>query len=201
MFEAIQNLAALTRRLDAVRPVSAKLIKHDPGGGADALVTVLEEVSKTFIGFEIVLVRYLSLRFDASTRDRDQTELIFLEGGGARTMVGEFRARCHKIGSLYRSELANWFAASPISPEEKHELDQLFYELQDSDENVMIPAVDELVTWLEQEVSKTSALVGVGRFKEAADCVLAARRALAPLRRTVGRLVGELRDLEIQFTA
>ena len=74
-------------------------------------------------------------------------------------------------------------------------------ELGDADATVIIPAVDELAGWLETEVEATSELVNNGRFKDAGARVLAARREVAPLRRTMGRIVGEFRDLEIQFTA
>ena len=147
-FEAIQRLTELTGQLDAVRHVSAKLLKNDPGGAADELVTVLEEVSKTFLGFETVLVRYLSLRFTPSTRDQDQAELIKLEGPQVRQMAGEFRAHCKRIGVLYRSGLQDWFEAAPISSMERSELDRLFIDLEESDSNVIVPAVDELADWL-----------------------------------------------------
>ena len=200
-FDAIGALTDLTERLDAVRHVSAKLLKNDPNGAADELVTVLQEVSKTFLGFETVLVRYLSLRFTPSTRDEDQAELIKLEGPQVRQMAGEFRAHCRRIGILYRSGLQAWFEAAPISPEEKLALDTLFAELEGSDAFVIVPAVDELATWLETEVADTSELVNIGRFGDAGQRVLAARREVAPLRHTMGRIVGEFRDLEIQFTA
>ena len=200
-FEAIHRLTELTGQLDAVRHVSAKLLKNDPGGAADELVTVLEEVSKTFLGFETVLVRYLSLRFTPSTRDQDQAELIKLEGPQVRQMAGEFRAHCKRIGVLYRSGLQDWFEAAPISSMERSELDRLFIDLEESDSNVIVPAVDELADWLMKEVEATSELVGHGRFKDAGKRVLEARREVAPLRHTMGRLVGEFRDLEIQFTA
>jgi hypothetical protein len=201
MFEAIGALTELTGRLDAVRHISAKLLKNDPGGAADELVTVLEEVSKTFLAFETVLVRYLSLRFSESTRDKDQAELIELEGGYVRELVGMFRARCKKIGVLYHTGLEDWFAAASISPQEKSELDALFTELEYSDASVIVPAVEELTRWLEDEMAATSALVSEGRFKDAADHVLAARVEVAPLRRKMGTIVGEFRDLEFQFTS
>jgi hypothetical protein len=200
-FDAIGALTELTGRLDAVRHVSAKLLKHDPDGASDELVTVLQEVSKTFLGFESVLVRYLSLRFTSSTRDQDQAELLKLEGPQVRQMAGEFRAHCRRIGVLYDSALRDWFEAAPISPQEKSALETLFSELEGSDAFVIVPAVDELATWLEKEVASTSELVNKGRFDDAGKRVLAARREVAPLRHTMGRIVGEFRDLEIQFTA
>ena len=200
-FAAIQALTKLTGRLDAVRHVSAKLLKNDPDGAADELVTVLQEVSKTFLGFETLLVSFLSLRFTPSTRDQDEAELVKLEGPQVQQMVGEFRAHCSKIGVLYRSSLQAWFEAASISSEERLALDRLFMELEDSDPNVIIPAVNEFAHWLETEVEATSELVNNGRFKDAGERVLAARREVAPLRHTMGRIVGEFRDLEIQFTA
>ena len=200
MFDRIEALAELTAGLDAVRLVSAKLLKHDPDDAAADLVTVLQEVAKTFNGFEAVLVRFLSLRFHPSTRHEDEQALIQLEGPQLRTMVGEFRAHCSRIGVIYDTTLRSWFAAAPITSQERQNLEFLFRELEDSDANTIIPAVEELADWLEKEVEATSQLVNDGRFEDAAEQVLAARRKVAPLRRRMGRIVGEFRDLEIQFT-
>ncbi|RSM74232.1 hypothetical protein DMB66_02145 [Actinoplanes sp. ATCC 53533] len=201
MFDAVYGLAELTGRLNAVRQVSVKLLRNDPGHSADQLVTVLQEVSKTFSAFELDLVRYLSLQFQATTRDRDRRELVALEGGAARQRSGEFRARCSKIGVLYHQVLRGWFMSSPISPDELRELDELFLALEDSDGNVIIPAVSELAAWIENKVSETLSLVDDGRFDDADAYVIAARHEILPLRREMGRIVGEFRDLEFQFTA
>ena len=172
--------------LDAVRHISAKLLKNDPVGAGDELVTVLQEVSKTFLGFESVLVRYLSLRFIPATRDKDQDELIKLEGPQVRQMVGEFRAHCKRIGILYRFGLQAWFETAPISREEKLALDRLFAEFEDSDTSVIVPAVDELATWLETEVAATSELVNNGRFDDYADLPATDQPAASNSRREVG---------------
>ncbi len=87
-----------------------------------------------------------------------------------------------------------------MTAEERAELDALFVTLSDSDANVLIPAVAELADWLEGRVDATAALVHDGRFKAAAAVVVAARLEIAPLRRTISRVTGEFRDLEIQFT-
>lgn len=200
MFEAIGRLATMTERLDAIRSVSSALAKADTGGASAELVTVLEEVSKTFTGFEAVLVRYLSLQFTDVTRDKDELEIVQLEGGQVRTLANEMRARCSKIGIIYHQTLRPWFASSSIPTEDRTSLDELFAELEASDSGVIIPAVDELADWLQNEVDATAALVDSGRYKEARERVRAARREAAPLRRTMGRINGEFRDLEIQFT-
>ena len=145
-------------------------------------------------------MRYLSLQFKEGTRQRDEDELVALEGGSARVLAGEMRARCGKIGIVYRGSLAAWFDAAPLTAEERAELHELFESLSDSDANAIIPAVNELAQWLEEQVDRTAALVRDQRYKAAADHVVNARRQIAPLRRTMGRIMGEFRDLEIQFT-
>lgn len=109
-FAAIEAMVELTGRLDAVRGISARLLRHDPDDAAVELVTVLQEVAKTFIGFDALLVRYLVLRFrEDGSRDRDEAELVTLEGGGARVLANEMRARCSKIEWIYSGSLAAWF--------------------------------------------------------------------------------------------
>lgn len=145
-------------------------------------------------------MRNLSLQFTDVARDRDQAELVALEGGGARVLAGEMRARCSKIEVVYEESLAAWFDGAPITAAERVALHTLFLELSDSDANAIIPAVYQLAEWLEAQVDATAPLVHDEKYKAAAEHVVGARREIAPLRRTMGRITGELRDLEIQFT-
>lgn len=77
---AVQELTALSGQLDALRRVSAKLMKA-AAPAADDMVSALEEVAKTFGAFEAELVRYLTLRFKGRRLDKDLEALVALEGG------------------------------------------------------------------------------------------------------------------------
>ncbi len=105
-----------------------------------------------------------------------------------------------KIEVLYDESLSAWFDSAPITAAERAALHALFLELSNSDSNVIIPAVYQLAEWLEAQVDATATLVQDERYKSAAELVVGARREIAPLRRTMGRITGEFRDLEIQFT-
>lgn len=200
-FKHFTELAELGARLDAVRTVTGRLLKNDPNNSAAELVTAVQEVTKTFIGFEALLIRFLSLSFVEGARERDRAELVVLEGGGSRELAGEMRARCSKIGAIYRRSLAPWFNFAPLSNEERSDLAELFEELAGSDSGVIIPAVHELAGWLEKNIDAVTPLVNAGEYEVAAERVVLARQQIAPVRRTMDRLRGEFRDLEIQFTA
>jgi hypothetical protein len=204
MFEAMVQLTEMSGRLNEVRNVSSRLVRADSAGNAKDLVQALQELQKTFVAIEFVLVRYLSLDPKDSNRDASERELVKLEcgasEGGAAMLVGEMRARCTKIGFLYRDSLRDWFGKSPISSSDKDNLEELFMFISESDNNVIIPAVDELVGWLCDEISKTLDSVHVEQYKQARDRVLQARRDVTSLRWKMGNLTSDLRDLELQFT-
>ena len=147
MLEAVQQLTDLKEQLNAVRVVSAKLKKH--GAGAENLVTLLQELSKTFDAIELELKRYLALDFSEPNLPAARRDLVALEGGEVLARVGDARARSGKLGWIYYQELQPWFAAEQeLTDQERTNLAALFVDLGDSDHSRIIPAVQEVSEWL-----------------------------------------------------
>ena len=96
MLPDVQNLTDLDKELDAVRAASSKLMAQ-PEAGAEALVTVVVELEKTFNALEGELIRFLSLRFDDKNRDESEQEMLEMEAGEISHRVGEIRAHCTKL--------------------------------------------------------------------------------------------------------
>jgi hypothetical protein len=201
MLPDVQNLTDLDRELDAIRAPSSKLMAQ-PEAGAEALVTVVVELEKTFNALEGELIRFLSLRFDDKNRAESEREMLEMEAGKIRNRVGEIRAHCSKIGLIYASDLAPWFdkPAVKLDSDERLHLDRLFRKLEDSDRGTIIPAVEALAQWLTEKVQATATHADGGNYGEAEKEVRAARREILPLRQAMWRTVSELHDLEIQFT-
>lgn len=200
MLNDVQRLIDLTEQLNAVREVSAKLTeKHDPR--AENLVTVLQELSKTFDAIELELKIYLALDFSDQNRLAARKDLIALEGGEIFKQVGEARARSGKLGSIYRDELQPWFAGEQeLTDQERTNLDMLFTTLGASDPAQIVPAVEEVSKWLTKKAQVTLLHVDKKEFNEAGSDVRAARLEVLSLRQAMFKASAELRELEIMFT-
>jgi hypothetical protein len=202
MLDAVQNLTdlteQLTEQLNAVREVSAKLTKHR--AGAENLVTVLQELSKTFDAIQLEFKLYLALDFSGPNLPAARKQLLELEGGEIFKQVGAARARSGKLGSIYRDQLQPWFAGQELTDQDRINLDSLFTALGDSDPTQIIPAMEEVSTWVMEKANKTLTHVDDGELDQAESEVRAARLEVLSLRQAMSKINGELLDLEAQFT-
>ncbi|MGK5113687.1 MULTISPECIES: hypothetical protein [unclassified Geodermatophilus] len=199
MFESMTRFTDMTGQIDRIRRASSTLLRQGDRAEAAALVSVLQDVGGTFTAVELVLKRFLSLRFEAKRED-DATTLIELQGGEPAKLIGEMRARSSKIGHLYWDSLRGWFARSGISDQERRDLETLFEAIGNSDNDVIKPAVREIIDWLQVNADSVAESVRKGEFKKAKEQVDTAGQEVAPIRRAMGKVAADLLDLEIQFT-
>ena len=201
MLTAVQNLTDLTEQLtdqlNAVREVSAKLTKHR--AGAENLVTVLQELSKTFKVIDLELTTYLALDFSEPNLPAARENLVKLEGGEIFKQVGGARARSGKLGSIYRDQLQPWFAEQDLTDQECTNLDSLFRPLGEWDPTRIIPAMEEVSNWLMEKAEKTLTHVDKEELDQAKSDVRAARLEVLSVRRAMAMTSGKLLDLEAQF--